>query len=70
MTCGKFQFGTRLYLLGRAAGRTSELIGTVHPFLEEINQKTKLSVFLGLRSGLKVVIIDKVDSAFDIKIHS
>lgn len=67
---GKFQFGTRLYLLGRAAGRTSELIGTVHPFLEEINQKTKLSVFLGLRSGLKVIIIDKVDSAFDIKIHS
>ena len=25
---------------------------------------------MGLRSGLKVVIIDKVDSAFDIKIHS
>ena len=26
---GKFQFGTRLYILGRAAGRGSELIGTV-----------------------------------------
>ena len=67
---GKFQFGTRLYILGRAAGRTSELISTVHPYLEEINQKTKLSAFLGLRSGLSAVIIDKVDSAFDIKIHS
>jgi len=67
---GKFQFGTRLYLLGRAAGGTSELIGTVHPYLEEINQKTKLSAFLGMRSGLRAVIIDKVDSAFDIKIHS
>lgn len=67
---GKFQFGTRLYILGRAAGRTSELIATVHPYLEEINQKTKLSAFLGIRSGLKAVIIDKVDSAFDIKIHS
>jgi IclR family KDG regulon transcriptional repressor len=66
----KFQFGTRLYLLGRAAGCASELIGTVHPYLEEINRKTKLSAFLGIRSGLSAVIIDKVDSAFDIKIHS
>ena len=67
---GKFQFGTRLYILGRAAGRASELIGTVHPYLEEINQKTNLSAFLGLRMGLKAVIIDKADSASDIKIHS
>ena len=67
---GKFQFGTRLYILGRAAGRTSELIATVHPYLEEINQKTKLSAFLGLRMGLRAVIIDKADSASNIKIHS
>ena len=67
---GKFRFGTRLYILGRAAGRASELIATVHPFLEEINQKTKLSAFLGLRMGLRAVIIDKADAASDIKIHS
>ena len=67
---GKFQFGTRLYILGRAAGRTSELISTVHPYLEEINRKTKLSAFLGLRLDLNAVIIDKVDSAANIKIHS
>lgn len=67
---GKFQFGTRLYVLGKAAGRGSDLISTVHPFLEEINHKTKLSAFLGIRSGLTAVIIDKADSAFDIKIFS
>lgn len=67
---GKFQFGTRLYILGRAAGRGSELISTVHPYLEEINQKTKLSAFLGIRSGLTAVIIDKADTAFNIKIFS
>jgi IclR family KDG regulon transcriptional repressor len=66
----KFQFGARLYFLGRAAGHTSELIGTVHTYLDEINRETKLSAFLGIRSGLTAVIIDKVDSAFDIKIHS
>ena len=67
---GKYQFGTRLYILGRAAGRSSELIRTVHPYLEDINQKTKLSAFLGIRSGLTAVIIDKADTAFDIKIFS
>jgi len=67
---GKFQLGSKMYILGRASDGHSHLIGTVHPYLEEINQKTKLSAFLGIRSGLRVVIIDKVDTAFDIKIHS
>ncbi|MGD8740500.1 MAG: IclR family transcriptional regulator [Desulfobacterales bacterium] len=66
----QFQYGTQLYNLGKAAGRSSELISTVHPYLEKINQKTKLSAFLGLRAGLRAVIIDKVDTAFDIKIYS
>lgn len=66
----KFQFGIQLYTLGKAAGRSSELISTVHPYLEKINQETKLSAFLGTRSGLRAVIIDKADTAFDIKIYS
>ena len=66
----KFRFGTRLYLLGKAAGNSSQLLVTVHPYLEEINQKTKLSAFLGVRTGLSAVILDKVDSAFDIRISS
>ena len=60
----------QLYTLGKASGRSSELISTVHPYLEKINQETKLSAFLGIRSGLRAVIIDKADSAFDIKIYS
>ena len=65
-----FRFGTKLYLLGKAAGHGSELIRTVHPYLEDLNEKTQLSAFLGIRSGLNAVIIDKVDTAFDIRIHS
>jgi IclR family KDG regulon transcriptional repressor len=38
--------------------------------LEEINQKTKLSSYLGIRSDAWAVIIDKVDTAFEIKIYS
>lgn len=67
---GKFHFGTLLYLLGNANGRKSELIKTVHPYLEKINDQTKLSAFLGIRSGHQAVIIDKVDTAHEIKISS
>lgn len=67
---GKFQFGLQLYLLGNSSGRKSALIQTVHPHLQLINQQTKLSAFLGIRSGFDAVIVDKVDSAFDIKISS
>ncbi|MBW1780662.1 MAG: IclR family transcriptional regulator [Deltaproteobacteria bacterium] len=67
---GKFWFGTELYLLGRAAGKGSELIQTVRPFLEEIQQETDLSLFLGIRSGDQAVIIDKVDSSYDLRISS
>ena len=66
----EFRPGTQLYVLGKAAGLGSELISTVHPYLGEINQRTKLSAFLGIRSGLRAIIVDKVDSAFDIKISS
>jgi len=66
----RFRPGINLYLLGKAAGRSSELVSAVHPYLEEINRKTKLSVFLGIRSGSRAIILDKADSAYDIKIFS
>ena len=67
---GKFRLGTGLYTLGNTAGRRSELIQTVRPFLEQINQKTGLSAFLGIRTDLQAVIIDKADAANDLKISS
>ena len=48
------------------ARKRSELIQTAHPYLETINEKTKLSAFLGLRSDRQVILIDKVDSAYGI----
>jgi DNA-binding IclR family transcriptional regulator len=66
----KFHFGTQFYVLSRVAIRHSELINAIHPYLEEINRKTRLMTFLGVRSGLRAVIVDKVDSTFDIKVMS
>jgi len=67
---GKFAFGTRIYILGNIAGNRSELIRTAHPYLEMINAKTKLSAFLGIRSDRRSILIDKVDSAYGIKVSS
>jgi DNA-binding IclR family transcriptional regulator len=67
---GKFVLGTRFYTLGNMAGKRSRLIHTAHPYLEAINEKTKLSAFLGLRSDRRAILIDKVDSAYGIKVSS
>jgi IclR family transcriptional regulator, KDG regulon repressor len=67
---GLFRLGTQLYVLGSAAARGSGLIQSVHPYLVDINRQTRLSVFLGIRSGRHAVIVDKVDDAHDIKISS
>jgi IclR family KDG regulon transcriptional repressor len=67
---GKFVFGTRLYILANIAGKRSALIQTAHPYLETINEKTKLSAFLGLHSDRRAILIDKVDSAYGIKVSS
>jgi DNA-binding IclR family transcriptional regulator len=67
---GKSILGTRFYILGNMAGKRSALIQTAHPYLETINQKTKLSAFLGLRSDRQAILIDKVDSAYGIKVSS
>lgn len=66
----KFVFGTRFYILANMAGKRSELIQTAHPYMEKISEKTGLSVFLGLRSDRQAILVDKVDSAYGIKVAS
>lgn len=65
-----FSFGTKLYVLGKSAEKGSELIRNLHPYLEEISRATSLSAFLGMRSGLKAIIVDKSDSSTDLKVSS
>jgi IclR family KDG regulon transcriptional repressor len=69
-TENRFHFGARLYTLAKSSGSSSELISTVRPYLEEINRETRLSVFLGIRSGDQAVILDKVDSPGEIRVSS
>jgi DNA-binding IclR family transcriptional regulator len=67
---GKFALGTRFYILASRAGRQSTLIHLAHPYLEQINKKTNLSVFLGLRTDSQAILIDKVDAAQWIRVSS
>jgi DNA-binding IclR family transcriptional regulator len=67
---GHFRLGPRLFLLGNAAAGESELIQTVHPYLESINTRFKLSAFFGILSDKEVTIIDKADRAHKIKVSS
>ncbi len=67
---GKFTFGTNFYILANMAGKRSTVIQLARPYLEEINKKTNLSVFLGLRSECQAILIDKVDSDHGIKVSS
>lgn len=67
---GLFRLGTRLFILGNAAAGGSELIQTVHPYLETINHEFKLSTFFGILSDQEVIIVDKADRAHRIKISS
>jgi DNA-binding IclR family transcriptional regulator len=67
---GLFRLGPRLFVLGNAAAGGSELIQTVHPYLESINNTFKLSTFFGILSDREVIIVDKADGAHRIKISS
>ena len=67
---GLFRLGPRLFVLGSAAAGGSELIQTVHPYLETINREFELSSFFGILSGQEVLILDKADRATRIKVSS
>lgn len=67
---GKFSFGTRLYAFCRSADQKTELIHVARPYLEALNAKTGLTAFLGVRSELKAVVVDKVETSRGLKLSS
>ncbi|MFC1822252.1 IclR family transcriptional regulator [Thermodesulfobacteriota bacterium] len=67
---GKFRFGPKLYMLGKAAENSSEMLRIIHPHLETISEKTNLTTFLGIQSGRKAIILDRADSSDKLKISS
>lgn len=66
----RYTLGLTLFELGRSAYARADLKDVARPLMEELMQKTRESVFLGVRHGDHVSILDIVESTSDLKITS
>jgi IclR family KDG regulon transcriptional repressor len=64
----RYSPGLALYRLGRSAYTRIDLKDTARPFLDELCSRTEESVFLGVRAGDHVFILDIVESMQELKI--
>jgi len=62
--------GVTLHVLGRAAHNGIDLKDAARPHMEDLAGRTQESVFLGMRSGEHVFILDIVESTQELKITS
>ncbi|MBN2319605.1 MAG: IclR family transcriptional regulator [Acidobacteria bacterium] len=66
----RYTLGTALFELARTGYARIDLKDTARPIMEKLMRTTRQSVFLGIRSGSHVSIIDIVESSQDLKITS
>ena len=66
----RYTLGTALFELVKAGYSRIDLKDTARPVMEKLMRSTGQSVFLGIRSGNHVSIIDVVESIQDLKITS
>jgi len=64
----RYSLGLALFELGRAVEARFDLKDLARPFMEDLMEKTRESVFLGTRSGDTVTILDTIESTKDLKI--
>ncbi len=65
-----FTLGFTLFELGRSAYSRIDIKDLARPFMEDLMEKTQESVFLGVRNGEHVTVLDIVESMHDLKITS
>ena len=66
----RFSIGITLIELGKAAYERIDFKNLARPVMEELMEQCQESVFLGIRNGNKVTVIDIVESRKDFKISS
>lgn len=66
----RYTTGLTLMELGKAAYERVDIIRTARPVMEQLMETCGESVFLGLRNGHRVTVIDIVESRKDFKISS
>ncbi len=66
----RYTLGITLFELGRSAYSRVDLKDAARPSMEALMEKTRQSVFLGVRNGNHVTIIDMVESRDQLKISA
>ncbi len=66
----RYSIGLTLMELGKAAYERIDFKNIARPFMEDLMEQCKESVFLGVRNGNSVTVIDIVESRKDFKITS
>ena len=66
----RYTIGLTLMTLGKAAYERIDFKNIARPVMEDLMEQCKESVFLGVRNGEKVTVIDIVESRKDFKISS
>lgn len=64
----RYTLGMTLFDLGRAVFARIDLRDIARPIMEELMRATRQSIFLGIRSGDHVSIVDIIESPQDLKI--
>jgi DNA-binding IclR family transcriptional regulator len=64
----RFTLGLTLFELGRGAYSRIDLKDTARPILEDLMERAQESVFLGVKNGEHLTILDIVESSRDLKI--
>ena len=64
----RYTLGLTLFELGRVAYSRIDLKDTARPILEELMDRAQESVFLGVKNGEHLTILDIVESSQDLKI--
>ena len=66
----RFHLGPTIFELGRAAYSRIDVTNVARPHMQQLMDKTRESVFLGIRNLAHVTIVDTVESTNDLKITS
>jgi DNA-binding IclR family transcriptional regulator len=66
----RYTLGLTLFELGRAAYARTDLKDVARPAMENLMARTQESVYLGVRNGERITILDIVESWQDLKISS
>ena len=64
----RYSLGLTLFELGRKAYARIDMRDIVRPIMENLMRSTRQSVFLGIRSGDHISIVDIIESTQDLKI--